>query len=69
MTDYGRLHERASDIRRQLLDMVPETQVRTGPRMNRLEDAIREVAQHTATVQGLLIQWAALEREMAKEPG
>lgn len=69
MTAYGRLYEQVSDIRRKLLDFVPERQEPKGPRMNTLEDAIGEVAQHTAKLQELLRSWAALERQMTKEPG
>ena len=68
MTAYGRLYQQADDIRRKLIDLIPETQRPTGPRMNRVEDAIREVAQHAALCQQLLSEWARLEREMAKEP-
>lgn len=66
MSNYGKLWQDADDIRRKLIELVPATT--SEPRMNRLENAIREVAQHTARLQELLAMWASLEREMAKEP-
>ena len=65
MSEYGRLWQQASDIRRALIERMP--QGLPDPPMNTLPEAIRQVREHVDTRHTLLAQWADLEKKMSQE--
>lgn len=69
MSRYGRLYEDASRVRRRLQDALPGLLVGNYTPADAKRIVREEATKSIGRIDQLADEWAAIEAEMAKEPG